>query len=374
MTDRDPSLSIMSLLPEVPQDDAIERAARERVRARLREHVVPAPTPRRFTRRPRMVLGGAAGAAGAAAVVALALTSGLNDGHVAPAPSSAATVLRQTAAAAERAPAIDGLGSGQYLYAKRTMFEPRTIHRRGETFTAYIRYVEEDWTARDGSGRNRSSATTPAFPTAGDRAAWERAGRPSTRTMVGNYVPIMASTDHRAAANARRAFPARTGGSGLSYHQVRTLPTAPRALERRLRSRLSSVRAFTPQTRAGVARVQLLQRIGSLLSGAPLRATQRAALLRVAAAQPGVRLSHAMTDRLGRAGTAVRLDALAILDPSRPPHKRIASRRSMTLIVDPTSGALLGTRVVLAAESGKVTGDYGAVYHSAVVGSTTQRR
>jgi hypothetical protein len=371
----------MLLLPEVPEDDAVERAARAYALRRLRTEIAgaqaetappraPGTTGRR---RPRALVLAFAGLAAAATAAVVALTSGLDEGRVTPADSSAAAILRRTAAAAEHAPAPGALAAGQFLYVRRTAVEPRTIHRGGETFVVFVRYLDEDWTARDGSGRNRSTPAAPGFPTIADRAAWERAGRPSTRTMVGNYLPIVAGTDAKAGPLPRHAFPARAGGAGLSYGEVRALPSDPEQLERRLRARLPSVSRYTPQTRAGVARTYLLEWIGRLLGGVPLDGAQRAALLRVAAAQPGVRVSHDAVDRLGRGGTAVRLDVRAVLDPSRPPHRALVTRRSTTLIVDEASGALLGTRTLARDANGRTVGDFGAVYRTTVVDSVTRR-
>jgi hypothetical protein len=265
------------------------------------------------------------------------------------------------------------LPPGRYFYARRVAAEPRVIHRNGQRFTVFIRYIEEDWTTRDGSGRSRETPAPPAFPTPADRAAWQRAGAPSSRAMVGNYLPILEGTDLTARANRRHAFPARSGGAGLSYREIRSLPTAPDELAELLRRTIGSAREFTPQTRAGVIRVRMLEWIGRLLGGAPLDVPQRAALLRLAAAQRGVRVSHDAVDRLGRSGTAVRLDVAAVLDPSRPPHRRITSRHSTTLIVGPRTGALLGTRVTLTTGAGDVVADSGAVYRTAIVASTTDR-
>jgi hypothetical protein len=370
MTEPDP---LTLLLPDAPEGDRVERAARERALVRLRAEIAAEKRPPPFRRRRRPILLAAAGVAAAAAATLVAVTSGLDEGRVAPADSSAAAVLRQAAAAAEHAPAPGALPPGRYLYVRRTAMEPRIIHRHGERFTVFIRYVNEDWTARDGSGRDRATPAPPTFPTGADRAAWRRAGAPSTREMVGNYLPILEGTDRRASANPRHAFPARAGVVGRSYTEIRALPTDPRRLERLLRRQIGSTREFTPQTREGLARTRLLELIGRLLGGAPLDSAQRAALLRVAAAQPGVRVSHDVVDHLGRAGTAVRLDVRVAFDPSRPPYRRLESRRATTLVIQPATGALLGTRSTLARADGHMLVDIGAVYSSAIVPSTSAR-
>ena len=166
-----------------------------------------------------------------------------------PPPASAAQLLTRAADAAEGAPAPGALGPGQYLYVARTAMEPKEITRGGETFTVFIRYLDEDWTARDGSGRSRHQPIPPTFPTREDRAAWKRAGSPSARTMVGNYLPIVGSTDVRDKGRPGRAFPARST-FGMSYRAVRALPTDPVLLEAKLRARLQAREELHAQSRA----------------------------------------------------------------------------------------------------------------------------
>jgi len=378
MTDREPTS--LSLLPDVPPDDDVARTARERTLTALRAQIEaeaevgtqstrPRPRPRR--RRRAVVFLAAAIAATAAIVVAIG--SGIDEGRVAPAESSAAVVLRAAAAAAERAPGTGALRPGQYLYVRRTAMEPRVISRGGERFTIFVRYIDEDWTARDGTGRHRSTPASPGFPTPADRAAWRRAGSPSTREMVGNYLPIVEGTDFRARPNPRHVFPARAGGLGLTYAQVRALPSDPARLGRLLRRQVGSLREYAPLSRERVARTRVLEWIGRLLSGAPVSPDQRAALLRVAAAQPGVRISRDAVDRLGRSGTAVRLEVRVEMNPARPPYRVHPHTRSTTLVVAPQTGELLGTRATFAGEGRRTTADYGAVFSSGVVASTTAR-
>jgi hypothetical protein len=354
------------MIADVPLDDEIARAARERVRVKLREEIATASLagPRRRAR----TLAAVTLVAVAAGVVAL--VSGLDEGRVSP-PSSAAAVLRAAAAAALRAPAPGAIPAGEYLYVRTTHMDPHVIHRRGQTFTAYIRYVDEDWTARDGSGRNRSTPATPAFPTAADRAAYRRAGSPSEVAMVGHELQIMGGADVSSPGVAKHAFPARAGGMGYSYAQIRALPADPQALTRILSRKVSRFRLrwYTPASRAAVVRGNTLEWIGRLLGAAPLDAGQRAALLRLAASLPGVRVSGDAVDRLGRRGTAVRLDVRAVRTDSRIPPAVRTSQSAVTLVVDPATGTLLGTRLVATDGRGKVVTDLGSVYAAKVVAS-----
>ena len=293
------SLMIDVLFPPVPADDEVERAARHRALVALREAARDAR-------------------AGAA-----------RDGAArgSPPPASAAQLLTRAADAAEGAPAPGALGPGQYLYVARTAMEPKKITRGGETFTVFIRYLDEDWTARDGSGRSRHQPIPPTFPTREDRAAWKRAGSPSARKMLGNYLPIVGSTDVRDKGRPGRAFPARST-FGMSYRAVRALPTDPALLEAKLLARLRPGRNFRPKSSELMTRVQLLERVGQLLAGTPLDAAQRAALC--------------------RKGTAVKLAGTIALDGSvRPEYEGIRVHRGTVIVFDPGTGALLGTRHTL---------------------------
>ena len=189
------------LFPPVPADDEVERAARDRARVALREAARdaragaardgaarggaardsgaarggaaraprgarrgaskrrgrpqaaarrrPAAPSRRGARRAWLAVPAFAAAAAAALV---ALTSGVDEGRVSPPPASAAQLLTRAADAAEAAPAPGALGPGQYLYVTRAAMEPKEITHGGEPFTVFIRYLDEDWTARDGRG------------------------------------------------------------------------------------------------------------------------------------------------------------------------------------------------------------------------------
>jgi hypothetical protein len=139
---------------------------------------------------------------------------------------------------------------------------------------------------------------------------------------------------------------------------VRALPTDPQALRAMLLPKPR--KEFAAKSQPLVQRLQLLEWIGRLLSGAPLDAAQRAALFRVAADLPGVKVSHDALDRLGRKGTAVKLEGRVEFDPSQPPYQPLAHHRSVVLVFDPATGALLGTRSTLNDQ------DYGAVYSASV--------
>jgi hypothetical protein len=172
----------------------------------------------------------------------------------------------------------------------------------------------------------------------------------------------VAATDHNRPARPRKAFPARSSFA-LSYAEVRALPADRAALEQRLRADTGSLRGFTGSTRDAIIRLRLLELVGHLLAGAPLDADQRAALFEVAAGIPGVAVSPGALDRLGRRGTAVRLEERLKLKTGDGPQR---STRAVSIVFDPASGALLGTRFTLSDAAGRVVSDLGAVYSTEV--------
>ena len=301
----------------------------------------PATLPRDATRRtasPRWLLAPAALAIAAGAVIAL--SSGVDDGQIAPTPSAAA-LLTRAADAARTAPAPGALAPGEYLYVRRTAMEPKRITRGGERFTVFIRYVQEDWTARDGSGRSRARPAKPSFPSVRDKAAYERAGSPSNRTMVGNYLPILDGTDVTSPARPRRAFPARSTFA-MSYRQVRALSANPVALEQRLRAETGSLREIDAASRDAMARLRLLERIGGLLAGAPLDAAQRAALFEVAAGILGCvclrTRSTASAAAAPRSGSRRGSSSTPHARPTASSRRRARSRSCSTPRAVPCSG------------------------------------
>ena len=211
-------------------------------------------------------------------------------------------------------------------------------HRAGYTY--YVRYVFEDWVARDGSGRYRGYPIAPSFPTAADRAAWVHAGSPKLGAAPEREQGVRPADPH--------AFPPREG-SAISYAQVRALSTDPATLQ----SQLSALArgAGSPVGDAGV-----LERAGALLAAAPLEPAQRAALFHVAAGLEGVRISTDALDKFGQRGTAVRLDGTAN-----------GFKFGMTMLVDPVSGSVLGLRTVVEDSRGHTISDFSATFSAKVV-------
>ncbi|MEU3186034.1 hypothetical protein ABZ707_17800 [Streptomyces sp. NPDC006923] len=119
-------------------------------------------------------------------------------------------------------------------------------------------------------------------------------------------------------------------GKAVTWDDLGTLPTDPRALQARLLGGATGPAAWEA----------LFNGVDALLSRAPAGPRLRAALYEVLAGIPGVRLAGEVKDSTGRDGTAVELDN---------------GDRSSRLIISPATTQLLETEVLV--RGGKKDGD-----------------
>ncbi len=319
----------------------------EQFRSDLREVLLAhsSPAPRRQPQPmpwPRLRLGfGAAVAVGAAAIAAVVLGLGAG-GTLSPQPASAASVLRTSANALQRSGESLALAPGDYLYTKTatwfryTQLTPRPI---------VVRSIHEEWIARDGTGRNRNDVVS------GSRGP----GGPGDPTR---------STDDRLRATARPFLLSTVPSISLSYRQLRRLPADPAGLTAvvdRIATRSRVALSFPGGQLQAVVKFALLR--GLAQTPAPPRV--RAALYRVLATTPGIRLVGRRTDSVGRTGVA-----LAVT---------LAGAVRLELIIDPSTGDLLQTSRTLLHRSPLMAGQPAGLVNrvtfllSAVVTSTHSR-
>jgi hypothetical protein len=319
----------------------------ERFRADLRAALLGAAEvgAQRAPARPRLPrlavrLGTAAALAAAVAAVILGLSSG---GALQPQPASAAGVLRASADALQRTGASFALGPGDYFYSRvATWFRYAGAGRR----TDIVRSVDEEWIARNGSGRERrrvvSHSRGPGGPGDPTRSADERL-HASPRPFVLVSLPAP--------------------GIALSYAQLRGLPAGADRLSAEL-ERIETAHRLAERFPSPQWQTALTFGLLRGLAEAPAPSRVRAALYRALAATPGVRLLGPRVDSVGRTGTglAVRLGAV-----------------TLTLIIDQATGELLETSRTLMHRSSLMPGQPPGLVNratflaSAVVGSTDAR-
>jgi hypothetical protein len=200
---------------------------------------------------------------GTAAAVALAVLPGGPARAPGQAPrSAAAAVLEQAALTAARQPAAARPGPGQYIYAETIEGFWNTTPPRGNPQGVCVQTIQV-WEATDGSGRQTA----------------EHAAGPCTYLAYRSQV-IPAGSQYK---------------FGI-YPQVADLPTALPALRQFVVRRFGDLAGSPDDAVYWFAS-------GVLQHGAPPQL--RAALFRLIAALPGLRVNGPMTDRLGRHGFAV---------------------------------------------------------------------
>ncbi len=185
----------------------------------------------------------------------------------------------------------------------------------------------------------------PQFFTDAERARWEAAGKPG-------FGPANGIDESEPAGEIA------WGWESLGVHSAAQIPTDPAALEQ-------LVARSATGTKNPLAWEEF-QVISDVLRFAPLSGAQTAAFYEVLASLPGIQLVGPVEDALGRPGTAF---AVERGDPLRS-----------ELILDATTGRLLGSRTTLAAPDPAYAGapvgttiGYETIVATGVVDSTTAR-
>jgi len=328
----------------IPIDDALEQRALDHARHALRAATVTEPA-RGLRRRPTRHAGRFALIAGLAATIAVVVAflpgGAANDaGRLGPATASARTLLERAARAISRH-AWQPLRPGQYLYFREIGGNP------GHNGPASARPTSIQYTWIGANGFARLVQTGPDTVIAGGdvlifHATPEQLQAERQRQRHGAHLRILAYSQKYAVPE-------------LDYQQVIHLPTDPSKLERYIEQHATGGGArFSPTF--GYAE--------SLLTGMPLPPKISAAMYRVIARLPGMRLIGPTHDPLGRPGVAV-----GLFFKNQPGR--------IELIFNPITGVFLGGRLVslnakrMGAPPGTVVG-WSAIEDQAVVSSDHQ--
>jgi hypothetical protein len=264
---------------EMPPPPAQARAA---ARACLTQ------TPHRPRRARRAVLVTAAAVATAGATVAI--VSGLDEGHVAPAPATASEALRQAADVAEH---TDGPGvprDDQYFYVASEgteMVSSFPTRYPKDSFSYLYTKRREIWLSVDRSGLlSEEQVGPPRWLTPRDRENWIKAGRQGA---TGQHGPSQQPMD------AIHQY--YIGDEKFTTAQLLAFDPTPQQLFDRLRSRVGD-RGQSPDG-------EVFVEIADALREAPQTPRLRAVLYRALALVPGVQLLGNVKDRLGRSAIGV---------------------------------------------------------------------
>jgi hypothetical protein len=319
---------LASFSADIPHADAAERKATEMARGTLRAAILAESSRKHRFRRPARFGRLAIASCLAVAIIAIAAvipSIGGDGGRLGTASASAAVVLEHAARALELQP-WRPLQPGEYDYIRSAANYPSSGPAGRKPFE-----IDEAWIAGDGSGRllQRASSGTDVIPF----------GSPK-RVHIGGP-----------GSGEREPW----AWAGLDYQQLIDLPTDPAVLQRWVQQRTASYGQQPPTEEA-------FTMVGDLLRDAPAPPKLRAAMFRVVARLPGVKLVGPARDELGRQGVAVGLS--------------IGTSRD-DLIFNPDTGALLAERrVSLSSKSGAPAGtilSWNVIEVEAIVHSDHQR-
>lgn len=218
-------------------------------------------------------------------------------------------ILLAAATTAEKTPE----GTGAYWYVKVAS----TDSRNGES------WQEETWTARNGRTWSRSHWQNPAAGSANPTAFPERESD-------GKVIEVP------------QPNPFSLGGAKVTIEQLQALPTEPAALKARIAELIdnSDIRTSAGKLTAAQQQYSVFQGLVSLVSLLPAPPKVRAAALRVIASYPNVTSLGAVDGGQGL------LISFLTTEPAR-------------LVIDPTTGQLRRTNVLVPTFGGTMTSDGG---------------
>lgn len=182
--------------------------------------------------------------------------------------------------------------SEPYAYLRtRGTYLDTTVYG-GRAWSVYQPEIVEQWVGADGSGRQRTRSLAPRWAGAGDRRAWEEAGRPTFLA-------------HGFASHVGdEMFPPGTFPKQLYRPDaLAAMPLEPSALAGWLVS--SADAPYSGGGNGFPSSVRVLELISGLLRNPIATAVQRTALVEALALVPGIESLGEAKDEVGRRGTAL---------------------------------------------------------------------
>ena len=224
------------------------------------------------------------------AILVAILVAGLPGGNEG-ARSTLPVLARVAQAAAAQTP-LDG--DLPYLYLKTQSTYTDTSVANGESWSVQMPTTQEEWIAKDGSGRVRTISGPPNWVGTADREAWEAAGR----------IPFLAH-GWRRYAGEESVPPGYFRNAAPDGTPLAELPTDATALSTWLEHVVHDPRAGGGAGNGFSAAVRTLTVAAEILNN-PLASPQlRAALYEAEGLVPGVEYLGRATDQAGRQGIAV---------------------------------------------------------------------
>ncbi|MFB9832849.1 CU044_5270 family protein, partial [Actinoallomurus acaciae] len=312
-------------------------------------------------RRRRVLLAPAAvaGIAGGTAVVLAVGMGGSGPRHSPPTPVrlDATSVFLAAADQAERQP------MGEYWYTDQIQGQSYIVKDGYAIVGAHSETFE--WTAvKAGGGNVFYGRDLPARPaTKEDRAAWRKAGSPSSFRVWSNdhhetYTTRAGSWQEDPSGDGTGGrFFVQGSGRELTVKEILKLPTDPATLAARFLTLNPPGRPGRRQAVPPLSNAYKLNKAAELFESAPLPPKVRAGLMRALVTQPDVRAIGLATDPLGRQGIAVAVDQPSWGWSPGPDGKLVRKELGYAereeLIFDRGTGALLAEQAVLVKPGGE---------------------
>lgn len=301
---------------------------------------------------------------GMSIIAAVALVLGLLPGDVDdPEPATAAEALVRAAGAAAEQPADPVPAAGEFAYSRSSSAYQSGFgyEEDAEPWAVLDEGSREMWVATDGSGRILAKD--------GDRTFFGPRDEARCRDQLGDdgCERVLKTNEDFEERFDKDLDVASFGDRGLSYSELRKLPTDPDELEPLMR-----------KIAAGWANpdFEMFVMVGDVLRQPLTPRDVRVALYEVAARIEGVELIGEIDDPVGREGTAVALTSAGHVTPLPKPGEGDIRHE---IIFDPDTGRFLAERDVLVnrvdyldADPGTVVG-WTAYLESGIVDSVEER-
>jgi hypothetical protein len=318
--------------------------------------------PRAAARRRRRLMIVPAVVAGVAAATALALVVGLDSGDTRPSPATTVP-LRPNSMFLAAAAAMERQPTGKYWFTDQIQGQSYIV-KAGYAITGAHSETFEWTSVKKGGGNLFYGRDLPARPlTKEDKAAWRKAGKPSSfRVWSNDHYGTYTTQAGPWQADRPQARPGGKffvpGAGQMTTAQLQNMTTDPARLAKTF---------LTPSKRSGSSRdsrmsawlsdpAHVILNAGEAFGDAPLPPRVRAGLMRALVAQPGIRNLGTVTDPLGRRGIAIGA-AWSDQEPGFDKKGKVTMKQSPfgareELIFDAKTGEYLGSRQVLTRPGG----------------------
>ena len=202
-----------------------------------------------------------------------------------------------------------------YLYQKtQSRYLDTAVWSKSLAWSYFVSETDEDWIAKDGSGRRHKVIAPVKFVGPEDREAWEAAGRPGFQPHA--WSGYAEDEELRPGSDSNRIY----------ERELSEIPTDPTEISAWLMEQVTkSHNGFSPAVRS-------LALVSEILNDPLATPELRAALYEAEGRVPGIEYFGEVTDAIGRPGIAIGAESANSGAPTR-----------YSLIFDPKTSQVLAT-------------------------------